>query len=73
MRVENIVKWQIHNSWSDGNCKYVMSHDWFLKNVEMIVVHVDMLNSEEKEVYELSKTADKCIVIKNEWDLPIYL
>ena len=57
---EKIVKWKVLNSWG---CKqvYVMTNNYFLKNVRRIAIHIDTLNDNEKELYKLSTTRNRCI------------
>ena len=47
---KKIVKWEVQNSWG-CNKTYVMTGDWFLKNVYGIVIHIDMLTEKEKKSY----------------------
>ena len=47
---ENMVKWEVNNSWG-GTQSYVMTNDWFIKNVGGIAINKNLLTKEEKEMY----------------------
>jgi aminopeptidase C len=61
---KKISRWKVHNSWSDDT-PYVMAHNWFLRNVIRIFIHIDILNKKERELYKLSKKDNECIIIKH--------